>query len=73
MENSTREHQRYYIFVSWKNGKQPSQIHKELEVAEGSKALSLRTIYRWIEAFEEGENSIEDASRSGRPHTRNNC
>jgi len=68
MENSTREHQRYYIFVSWKNGKQLSQIHKELEVAEGSKALSLRTIYRWIEAFEEGENSIEDASRSGRPH-----
>ena len=62
MENSTREHQWYYIFVSWKNGKQPSQIHKELEVAGGSKALSLCTIYRWIEAFEEDENSIEDVS-----------
>ena len=31
MEDSTREHQRYYIFVSWKNGKLPSQIHKELQ------------------------------------------
>ena len=62
MENSTHEHQWYYIFVSWKNGKQPSQIHKELEVAGGSKALSLRTIYWWIEAFEEDENSIEDVS-----------
>ena len=67
MENSTREHQWYYIFVSWKNGKQPSQIHKELEVAGGSKALSLCTIYQWIEAFED-ENSIEDVSWSGHPH-----
>ena len=76
MENSTCEHQWYYIFVSWKNGKQPSEIHKELEVAEGPKALSLCTIYQWIEAFEEGENSIEDASQSGHPHeavTQNCC
>ena len=67
MEDSTCEHQRYYIFVSWKNGKTPSQIHKELQVAEGPKALSLRTIYRWIEAFEEGENDIKDNSRSEHP------
>ena len=32
-----------------------------------TKALSKRTIYRWIEAFEAGQSSIEDASRSGRP------
>jgi len=67
MEDSTREHQRYYIFVSWKNGKTPSQIYKELQIAEGPKALSLRTIYRWIEAFEEGENDIKDNPRSRHP------
>ena len=44
MENFNREHQRYYIFVSWKNGKSANQIHMELQVAEGPKALSLRSI-----------------------------
>jgi len=36
-------------------------------VAEGVKALHLSTIYRWIEAFEHGQQSIKDESRSGRP------
>ena len=67
MENSTHENQRYYIWVCWKNGKGADGIHKELIAAEGDKALSKRTIYRWIEAFEAGQSSIEDGSRSGRP------
>ena len=68
MENFSREHQRYYIFVSWKNGKDAKQIHTELQVAEGPKALSLRSIYRWIESFESGDENIEDDSRSKRPN-----
>ncbi|CAJ0629519.1 16624_t:CDS:2 [Entrophospora sp. SA101] len=32
MENSTREHQRYYIFVEWKNGTSVADIHKKLIV-----------------------------------------
>jgi len=67
MENSKREYQRYYIFVSWKNNKPAKQIQQELQVAEGSNAVSLASIYRWIEAFESGKNSFEDDSRSGRP------
>lgn len=67
MENSTREKQRYYILVCWKNGKGVDDIHKELVIAEGDKALSKRTIYRWIEAFKIGQLDIEDAPRSGRP------
>ena len=39
----------------------------ELVIAEGTGALSKRTIYRWIEAFEAGQSSIEDAPRSGYP------
>ena len=49
------------IWVCWKNGKGADDIHKELVIAEGTKALSKRTIYRWIEAFEGGQSSIEDA------------
>src|SRR6185369_3606791 len=67
MENFNREHQRYYIFVSWKNGKSANQIHMELQVAEGPKALSIRSIYRWIESFESGDENIKDDSHSGRP------
>ncbi|CAJ0635116.1 5324_t:CDS:1, partial [Entrophospora sp. SA101] len=68
MENSTREHQRYYIFVEWKNGTSVADIHKKLIVVEGDKALSKSTIYRWIEAFELGQQTIKDEIRSGRPH-----
>ena len=68
MENFSHEHQRYYILVSWKNGKDAKQIHTELQVAEGPKALSLRSIYRWIESFESGDENIEDDSRSKRPN-----
>ena len=67
MENSKCEYQRYYIFVSWKNNKPAKQIQQELQVAEGSNAVSLASIYRWIEAFESGKNSVEDVSHSGRP------
>jgi histone-lysine N-methyltransferase SETMAR len=67
MENSTREHQHYYIFVEWKNGSSAAEIRRKLVVAEGDKALSLSAIYRRIEAFEHGQQSIKDEPRSGRP------
>ena len=67
MENFTREHQRYYIFVEWKNGTSAADIHQKLVVAEGVKALHLSTIYCWIEAFEHGQQSIKDEACSGQP------
>ena len=68
MEHSTCENQHYYIFVEWKNGSTAAEIHQKLVVAEGDQALSLRTIHRWIEAFELGKQSVKDKARSGRPH-----
>ena len=67
MENITQEHQHYYIYVSWKNGQTAKQIHQEFRVTEGPNALSERTIYRWIEAFKDGDESIEDNPCSGHP------
>src|SRR5438128_1052998 len=66
MENSTREHQRYYIVVEWENGTTATDIRQKLVVAEGDKALSLSTIYRWIEAFEHGQQSVKDEACNGR-------
>ena len=65
MENSTRKHQRYYIFIEWENGTTATDIRQKLVVAEGDKALSLSTIYCWIEAFEHGQQSVKDEARSG--------
>jgi len=33
------EYQRYYVFVSWKNGRDAAKIHEELSKAEGERAL----------------------------------
>ena len=67
MEKTKQEHQCYYVYVSWKNSRTAKQIHQELRVAEGPNALSERTIYRWIEVFEDGDESIEDNPCSGCP------
>jgi len=67
LNDSTCENQRYYIFVEWKNGSTAADIHQKLVVAEGDQALSLRTIHRWIEAFELGKQSVKDEARSGCP------
>lgn len=67
MDKISSEHQKYYTLVSWKNGREPTQIHKELVNAEGDKAASLRSIERWIRTFKEGDESVSDKARSGRP------
>src|SRR5690349_11280368 len=67
MENFTREHQHFYIFVEWKNGTSAGDIRRKLVVAAGDRALSLSAIYRRIEAYEHGQLSVKDEPRSGRP------
>ena len=67
MGNITHENQRYYIWVCWKNGKGTDDIHNKLVIAEGTKALSKCTIYRWIEAFEAGQSNIKDTLHFERP------
>jgi hypothetical protein len=46
MENFTREHQHFHIFVEWKNGTSAGDIRQKLVVAVGDRALSLSAIYR---------------------------
>ena len=63
----SQENQRYYIFVSWKNGGDATKIHEELVNAEGEHALSLSTVRRWVTKFKDGETQVDDRHRSGRP------
>ena len=62
-----RENQCYFIFASWKVGRNATQIHDELVIVEGEQALSISTVRRWIAAFKDGEEEILDKPRSGRP------
>ena len=61
------EYQRYYVFVSWKNGRDATKIYEELSNAEGEQALSIVTIRWWIVKFKDGETSIDDKPHSGCP------
>lgn len=61
------ENQRYFILVSWKNGRDATKIHEELVNFEGEQALTLSTVRRWIAKFKAGETRVDDKPRSGRP------
>ena len=63
----SNENQRFYAFVSWKNGHDATQIHNELANAVGEQALSVVTIRRWIAKYKDGETDFEVKPRSGRP------
>src|SRR5438128_3224849 len=64
----SRENQRYFIFASWKNGRNATQIHEELVNVEGEQALTISTIRHWIATFKDGEEEIKDKAHSGHPH-----
>ncbi|CAG8855173.1 1542_t:CDS:1, partial [Gigaspora margarita] len=61
------ENQYYLIYVGWKNGKEVTQIHQELVIAEGDHALSVSTIHCWIKLFSSGKKDCKDKPRSGCP------
>ena len=60
---------RAYILLRHKLKKDPKVIHEELVLALGDQAPSIRTVYRWVERFSNGSESLEDEHRSGRPLT----
>jgi histone-lysine N-methyltransferase SETMAR len=62
--------QRSVIFTLWKTGHSAPDIHVQLCSAHGSNAISMMTVYRWIEQFKAGRTDIADQHRSGRPHVR---
>ena len=45
------------------------QIFNELCGIYGPQTISMRTDFRWVEAFKVGKFSVEDDTRPGRPKT----
>ena len=65
----TREEQRSVIRFLWAEGVKGVEIHARLCTQFGNNALPRRSVYEWIEMFENGRTSVMDAERSGRPST----
>jgi len=54
------------LFQTAKNAK---ETHEMLKLFYGDVAVTMKTVYKWLERFRNGCESIEDEERSGRPST----
>jgi transposase len=51
-----------------KLGKNGREILQMLEMVYSESAMKRRTVYKWVDRFKEGRDSVDDA-RAGRPST----
>uniref|UniRef100_A0A915DPD1 Mos1 transposase HTH domain-containing protein n=1 Tax=Ditylenchus dipsaci TaxID=166011 RepID=A0A915DPD1_9BILA len=66
-EKNISEHLRHSLLFLFVSGKNQNQALAAIREAYGNKAISERSLYRWYERFSNGDNSLNDEDRSGRP------
>jgi len=52
-----------------KLGKNGPEIHQMLQQVYGECALKERTVFKWVQRFQEGREDAKDDARSGHPST----
>ncbi|KAG8225422.1 hypothetical protein J437_LFUL004243 [Ladona fulva] len=60
----SKQEQRSWIKIECARGRTARQCHQE---ACGDSALPYRTVARWVKAFNEGQQTVADMHRAGRP------
>jgi transposase len=60
-------HQRAVIKFLVKKGIPATEIHQRIQRAYGSVCMGSSIVQRWVKHFKDGNTSIEDETRSGRP------
>lgn len=65
----SKEAQRANVFLLWKTGKRSAEIADLLLTTHGEKAMTLRTVQRWLESFKAGRTDLTDEKRTGRPRS----
>ena len=63
------DQQRSIIFFLWKQGIATADIVKQLSDVFGDIALKKRAVYNWVDKFRNGQMTVEDDPRPGRPST----
>jgi histone-lysine N-methyltransferase SETMAR len=58
---------RVLLLHYWKKGFKAVTAASEIRSTEGTSAVSARTAQRWFKRFRDGDTSLEDEPRSGRP------
>jgi transposase len=69
MEWGVLTEQRTNIKFLEKLGKSGREIYEILETVYGESAMKCRTVYKWVDRFKEGWESVNDNVREGRPST----
>ncbi len=55
------------IHFSWKAGFNATKTFEKIQKVCGESAVHRATVFRWYNSFSEGQESIRDEQRSGRP------
>ena len=69
MERDVLTKQRTNIKFFVKLGKNGQEILQMLEMMYGESAMKCRTVYKWVDRFKEGRESVDDDARAARPLT----
>ena len=64
--------QRSWIKIEVARRRSTQECFQGLREACGYAALTYRTVVRWVKAFREGRDAVQDNLRTGRPHVENN-
>ena len=65
--NLTNEQIRLLIMHEWKSGLNGKEVTARINEIWGEGTVGQSTVYKWIERFKAGEESLKDDPRSGRP------
>ena len=63
------DHQRSIVFFLWKRGVKAVDISKQLSEVFGDSALKEKAVYKWVDRFNNGQETVDDDPRPGRPST----
>ena len=61
--------QKINLNFCFKRGKKPKETHAMLVRVHEDQTLSMKCVYQWFARFREGQESVFDNPRSGRPAT----
>jgi transposase len=69
MEQGVLTEQRTNIKFLMKLCKSRREIIEMLETVYGESTIKRRTVYKWMDQFKEGQESVDDNAQEGRPST----